>query len=1635
MEARTSPALAGGRSTSSSSLSPQWPGKKPDSTRPYTDSATLRRKPASNSKNPNQKKKAAQKFDVKEASTETDGSHEEVADKDEGEQRSTMEPDAYLDDDMMLGSRPRRSYRMSKQLDDEEKDYVYEPEEKPEPVTWNKQQQSQPIASDVVEASDWSPPPTDLATHVPFASGEDPKPRSAHGQYNPQKRLPRRPRMAERRRAVSEERGRQSKPPDPIQRFPVVDLTTVNGRKLKELQTLVDREEDPEQQDYDQAWILFISLENQEEVARLLFSYLCRSRDSKQLTRAREAFRLIPNESRDEQIYASVIKIELERFQHENAISLAIDGTIQGHDLVPDLLAQFVDHGSWNAAAELMRRNLFARRDMPNLNYWSLSGQKHSAALLPLSRLVEKCRGIRDLDAKVLSLTRRLQNEDATLYEHRRELQVLRQQLAMACVSSSSVMAAISPSRLLALFDLQKDFGNWKLHTTALNTLHKLPDVQPPVELALMTYRNLRSTLPHEPVRPSMLGILISMCGRANYSLHIYDYIFSEFTQHFGRPASTAILRAMTACARQGDLTAISRYLALWQEGHKDQIPPIDFLSPFIYACAMNADPVQARQHFDRIKQDFGLIPNTICWNILLLAHARSTDDISAFAVFQEMRTAKVPADSYTYGTLLSICNAHTDTETSLSLLSDARQQGVHVTVPMVDTVVNTLLANDEVEAAYRFALVTTESNKPKSLTRLWNSFVKYFSAKGDVNQLSRVRTIMTKFGIKANEATYATLILTLTLKERTQEAVELLREMRRDKKLAVTPFHYSIVLHGFVREHNRDMAQVVFSEMKQQFQTVPAEAVKAMLRLQTQRSLSNARDRELDVTYLMDALTNLESDDGSTSNLDDTSNRPRDVSTTIMMYFTTVIRTLLGGEKYTAAELLVEDLKKRMSSLPHGPQLLESSMAVSLIEMDLAIASSKYHKVGEIWKAVFKRARQSRLPLALSQDSSHPGGLRKEKTGTISKAESVSLSKPLNRYIDAMSYAGRVSSLATFINNHFLPAGYQLTSYNWNRYVQALCRSTETKHHLRAFVLAEHSMNRVQSWTLLIRGLLRRKNTSWVFDKLAEDLPRPILRKKNEYFTSSRREMMDVDPLRIIPTYTTMVHLGAVLSMAQEKAQNHDPSELSAIRDSAAEVKKFLERMPYLKDSIQGSILRGLEDSGDLRPRPRSEESIRAKVDRSGILGGDSVLDDLSADFSRDIEDLFQRFDDIRKLPSQGADTGADDYAREVALAEEMTGQITRAPIVLAGRGRFETEMETLRRVRKEEAEKLSTLRSMLQTLQDQTTPSEIDLVSPVGPPSEVTEHHRRPEDQPSRSLSFSLPPEEPRTKPLLPSDSERASSRRSATSELSSPSVNKKVSVLEQLKSLDRVAQEKATKLASRVRSTRARLAIPYAAIRRIRGRRAAVQRATADQRLATSIANGNISPRALTIRSGAMKRAIASALARRRRASYLEYEADLKKGIRLPPFPRNEEAYRRHRRKYGQVRVRFIADLNRKRALNLVRRGIIAEKRKPAITGKVDQSQFTAEPQNRHLVLQRPRTLPLVRLTSDDSGPPEKTHKQLVRTRFRGTSYRRVLKKRLALRRAHLQNRVVNALGQEVYEKKIEELRGGPRFEPFR
>jgi pentatricopeptide repeat-containing protein PET309 len=273
-------------------------------------------------------------------------------------------------------------------------------------------------------------------------------------------------------------------------------------------------------------------------------------------------------------------------------------------------------------------------------------------------------------------------------------------------------------------------------------------------------------------------------------------------------PMRAGLLRYLVHCfADHGDLAQTQRYVEDMKTHYPDQVD-IKLVSGLPFACARQADVGGAIEQFNRIRDEFGLVPDVACWNILLLTYVRAEDLSGAADCFNTLMSNEIQPDVITFGTLLDLCAQRGDVEAFETLFSRAERMGIDLTqdVRARSGYVQVFLKAGDPEGAETIAkgmLKNWQAGilRGPALTHTWNLLIQHHALNRDIASARQRYMEMVDNSIPLDSWTYGSLMRALVQVKQTNAAYKILSQTMPQHKLQAHAIHYAIVMTGFLRE------------------------------------------------------------------------------------------------------------------------------------------------------------------------------------------------------------------------------------------------------------------------------------------------------------------------------------------------------------------------------------------------------------------------------------------------------------------------------------------------------------------------------------------------------------------------------------------------------------------------------------------------------------------------------------------------------------------------------------------------------------------------------------------------------------------------------------------------------------------
>lgn len=706
--------------------------------------------------------------------------------------------------------------------------------------------------------------------------------------------------------------------------------------------------------------------------------------------------------------------------------------------------------------------------------------------------------------------------------------------------------------------------------------------------------------------------------------------ILAEWTRFHQRPSDDSLRVTMDTFARTGKVDAVKKYADLYKSLHPKGSLKAGILWPLVYVHAVLANPSRAEEQLRRLKPDYGVEPDTRCWNIVLHAYAEANDLSGAMEAFRRMSDAKVQPEAYTYGPLLNLYAKLGDVEQVIELLEDAKAKGVKKpTAHMLNSLIVALTQNDSLSGAQQaLERAITAAQKDEvdgSLTVCFNTMLVAYTIRKDFRATMATYRRMADLKVPLDQHSYGALMQLFCSFRQPHAAHKILNKVMPQKNIKRMAFHYAIVMTGYIT--TREFVKAVGLDREMKDNNVRPTASSRSIALQALALLENEgksrsaeadeSDRiheikEVDETTEVDEIKEIdeideinetreidEAEEVDTSlalddtieaykrYLDDPVSYPRgnqpmpklgNEPTTTMAMDVGFLLYIHGRRRSFKAVQKIFDMYQHKLSQTDNSSIPMMRLLTTL--MSVHCNAGEFAEVDRYWELVRDRADQIRL--------AHMSAVQ-----AIARADDGLLTSSTNSDTARMPFGNRfmlANALRYYIISQFsqstpktiislfpklLSQGYAFVNTTWNEYIIRLCQ-TSPPRALLAFTLVEKFMMRDwPGWITARRGVITNETK----------FPKRVHRTDGMLYIRTKYLYLG----QLIPQYATMVHLaGALLDIrgletsgmnVKEKGRaltelKRQVGSVREIRDKAPNALHAVQTMPKVVDDLQQSLI-----------------------------------------------------------------------------------------------------------------------------------------------------------------------------------------------------------------------------------------------------------------------------------------------------------------------------------------------------------------------------------------------------------------------------------------------------------------------------
>lgn len=974
----------------------------------------------------------------------------------------------------------------------------------------------------------------------------------------------------------------------------------------------------------DRAWVLYLAAGRPLDVRASLFAFLSLSEKPADVERAWELFQHLPLEECTHSHFHKIIHSQLRCGKPENLVKICEMAATKGDADFCFALAfsYFLNHRDWANAEKIW---------VFHSQWKSLDGRiEEKQEILSPASLNPK------LPEYALALAVYVKAEASELTAQGSLRRETVQYLLTRISKSSELLTGTSMNILIPLIEVSDDLRIMTLQ----HHINIMESVQPSTKKldfarSIIFYQRLRAFLDRNPRQRlpkkfwnRQLELLVK------FELSDSIMFFLDEVAHFHeKPSMQSYRDALNLFGRAGDVSHVNivfdKLLADYGKPKSRRL-----VTPLLYAHASVGDVPETVKQFRRLSEELHLKPNTVCWNILITAYANNDDSEGAFSQFSKMIQAKIRPDPHTYGIMMGVCANKGDVGGVRALLREAEKQRVTITMTMLSTVAQAYISNGRLDLAEKLAITCLELKVEGSPMRMWNTLLMQYAFRIDHHSFYRVCSLMREAGLRPDEITYAADLLRLILVSEPDQARMALRRNHKRGVLQATELHYAILILGYIKTRQFTMVKIIFREMLERFNHSGLES--SLLNLEAEMPpdywtkrphqkddrMANAEKRIKNLEILLiDSISRCDTT-ALASMLNSTKGRTESLAKAFgSWHYEYLIREYgANGAISTARELYQRQLSSTAPASSQGQGSFSAPLRLVNAMMSAHLNAEQYREVDECWRLAFSSAIKTAsqvnirdifkpsasISVAVSASSAQdrsgsvPNDSRDAQNNQIIHSRRFILSRPLSLFLRSLAAQHKPDRMIEVVAE-VEAAGFELSTFNRSALVQMLAVSVKFDHVVEAFRMFEdYFMPNWPGWNRLIRGQSLKPSGTPRSLSLIEDKRTPL--QSGRYLgKEAAKYWKNVSPDYMQPTYNVIVYLAAAWERIRSATIVKGSHELDKLSITAPRTIDAIIKMPYLRDRIQGVVLRqrGEQPDHDKPPLPSALGSAPG-----GVLG-----------------------------------------------------------------------------------------------------------------------------------------------------------------------------------------------------------------------------------------------------------------------------------------------------------------------------------------------------------------------------------------------------------------------------------------------
>jgi pentatricopeptide repeat-containing protein PET309 len=543
--------------------------------------------------------------------------------------------------------------------------------------------------------------------------------------------------------------------------------------------------------------------------------------------------------------------------------------------------------------------------------------------------------------------------------------------------------------------------------------------------------------------------------------------------------------------------------------------------------------PTEIVKCFDKLRKEFGFIPDERAWNYVISTHALVGDVIGAERWLAQMIQAGRQPDSRSYGTMLQMYAKRGDVEAVQRLFERLEAAGVRQSTTMIEGLVLTLVKNDKLDEARKVAEDALHMAFQDRRTKMWNYLINAHGMRGDLAKVKETYERMREAGVPFDGTTYSALLQSLVTKREPDTAHKILNKIMPRAGVQPSSLHYAVVMAGYLDTESYDQVIKVYDDMLKKKIKPTHSTQNALIRavgaLESDRDKDSKQPGKLSLTraVLKDTLAKMDPAEFVIRQPIQFVGPDRLDDAFTSKHFAYLIFLYGKAHAFDKVRELYDEYvvtaMKFQTSADFSPTIeILSALLVANAE------ARDYKEVDRCWHQAVEKAEKIARP-------SH--AVTGEEWRAL-HSRRFALNVPLCHYILCLENQKRTDDIIATVD-HLRTMGYELDSRAWNTYVQILSRSGREK--LAYSVCEQELMNNWVNW---------REMGS----------PSFAVRK----FTKIKRDRRHL--AKRFPAYQTFVFLAA----AYKKVRINGTKAVWELNDVAPRTLYAVGEMPQLSDQMR---------------------------------------------------------------------------------------------------------------------------------------------------------------------------------------------------------------------------------------------------------------------------------------------------------------------------------------------------------------------------------------------------------------------------------------------------------------------------------